>query len=142
MLNCVQYAPDKEIVIICKCLLTRLLVVGNGNSDDVILQKEEVDYIIFMLQSDLPEPMTVHGLTFITLFSMIMDLAAIDDNKKKLLNHNTLLVIAELTDKLPSLEQEAAFKVVSIFLQEGYGISSIVLEEPHINIAKEEGTYI
>ena len=139
LLNLVQHAPDKEIVIISKCLLTRLLVVGNGTSDNIILKGEEVNYIIHMLQSDLPEPLTYHGLSYITLFSMILDLAAVDENRTKLLDHNILLVIAELTDKLPSLEQEAAIKVVSIFLQENYNISSITLEEPHISTAKEEG---
>lgn len=137
LLNFVQYVPDKEIIIICKCLLTRLLIVGNGTSDNVILHGEEVSYIVNMLQSDLPEPMTFHGLSFITLFTMIMDLAATDDNKKKLLNHDILLVIAELTDKLPALEQETAIKVVSIFLQDDYNISS--LEKPHISSAKEDG---
>jgi len=141
LLNIKQHAPDKEIIIICKCLLTRLLVVANGTFDNVILRGEEVGYIISMLQSDLPEPMTFHGLSFITLFSMITDLAAIDDNRKKLLNHDVLLVIGELTDKLPSLEQEAAIKVVSIFLQQDYSISSIILEEPHINTVKDEGMY-
>ena len=139
LLNLVQHAPDKEIVIISKCLLIRLLIVGNGTSDNVILKGEEINYIIYMLQSDLSEPLTYHGLSFITLFSMILDLAAVDDNRKSLLDHNILLVTAELTDKLPSLEQEAAIKVVSIFLQENYNISSITLEEPHIT-AKEEGT--
>ena len=141
LLNFVRYAPDKEIVIISKSLLTRLLIVGNGNSDVVVLHREEVKYIIYMLKSDLSEPMTVHGLSFITLFSMIIDLAAIDDNKKSLLSHDVLLVIAELIDILPSLEQEAAIKVVNIFLQDNYSISSILLEDPNINIATEEGMY-
>ena len=136
LLNLVQHAPDKEIVIISKCLLTRLLIVGNGTIDNIILQGEEVNYIIHMLQSDLPEPATFHGLSFITLFSMILDLAAIDENRKKLLNCDVLLAIAELTDILPSLEQEAAIKVVSILLQEDYSISSITLGETHV---KEEG---
>ena len=141
LLNFVRYAPDKEIVIISKSLLTRLLIVGNGTSDVVVLHREEVRYIIYMLKSDLSEPMTVHGLSFITLFSMIMDLAAIDDNRKSLLGHDVLLVIAELIDILPSLEQEAAIKVVSIFLQDNYSISSILLEDPNIKIATEEGMY-
>lgn len=141
LLNFVRYAPDKEIVIICKSLLTRLLIVGNGTSDVVVLHREEVRYIIYMLKSDLSEPMTVHGLSFITLFSMIMDLAAIDDNRKSLLSHDVLLVIAELIDILPSLEQEAAIKVVNIFLQDNYSISSILLEDPNINTATEEGMY-
>ena len=142
LLNLVQHAPDKEIIIVSKCLLIRLLTVGNGTFDKVILQGEEVNYIIHMLQSDLPEPATFHGLSFITLFSMILDLAAIDDNRKKLLNCDILFTIAELTDKLPSLEQEVAIKVVSIFLQDEYNISSITLEESHISTAKEEGKYI
>ena len=141
LLNFVRYAPDKEIVIISKSLLTRLLIVGNGTSDVVVLHREEVRYIIYMLKSDLSEPMTVHGLSFITLFSMIMDLAAIDDNRKSLLSHDVLLVIAELIDILPSLEQEAAIKVVNIFLQDNYSISSILLGDPNINIATEEGMY-
>ena len=140
LLSFVKYAPDKEIVIISKSLLTRLLIVGNGTTDVVVLHREEVKYIINMLKSDLPEPMTVHGLSYITLFSMIMDLAAIDNNKKSLLNHDVLLVIAELTDILPSLEQETAIKVVSIFLQDDYGISSILLEDPNISIAEDKGT--
>ena len=140
LLSFVKYAPDKEIVIISKSLLTRLLIVGNGTTDVVVLHREEVKYIINMLKSDLPEPMTVHGLSYITLFSMIMDLAAIDNNKKSLLNHDVLLVIAELTDILPSLEQETAIKVVSIFLQDDYGISSILLEDSNISIAEDKGT--
>ena len=140
LLNFVRYAPDKEIVIISKSLLTRLLIVGNGTADVVVLHREEVRYIINMLKSDLSEPMTVHGLSFITLFSMIMDLASIGNNKKNLLDHDILLVIAELTDILASLEQEIAIKVISIFLQDDYSISSILLEDANISNAEDEGT--
>jgi len=126
LINLAQHAPDKEITIICKALLAHLLYVVEETVTYATLQRVELDKVVIMLTSDLSEPMSVHGLSFNSLFSMLNDLAIVAENRKNLLEQDILSVIGNLVDGLSSQDQESAAIVISLFLQEEFTKSAFV----------------
>jgi len=133
LVNLAQYAPDKEVTIICKALLARLSVMMKKTAKPSILQEAELNKIAVMLRSDLSVPFSVHGLPFDTLFSILNDLTIVSENQENFLKADLLSVIAELVDKLPFQEQEAAAKVINAVLQENHSAISIVAEDLDTN---------
>jgi len=129
LINFAQHAPDKEITIVCKALLAHLSYVVEGTAMYAALQGMELDKVVAMLTSDLLEPMSVHGLSFNTLFSMLNDLAIVAENQRNLVEQDMLSVIGNLVDGLPSQDQESAAKVINTFLQEEFTKTDFVLED-------------
>ena len=142
VVNLAQHAPDKEFTTICKALLARLSLITKENAESAILNEVELSKITIMFRSELSVPFSIHGLPFYTLFSMLNDLITVSENQKSFLKTDILSMIAELVDRLPIQEQEAAAKVISALLEDNYNIASVPIDLDIDDANKSNNLYI
>lgn len=70
-----------------------------------------------MLNTDLTEPFSFHGLSFETLFSMIKHLAKVPQNALLFTKKAIPSVLADLSERLLGHEQEVAMELLWLLMQ-------------------------
>ena len=120
--DCCLEAPDVEIRIISKSFkaaLARKLATFHTHSERCVLQSDEAKHLKAMIGSDPSEPYSFHGLSFGDFFSIIKDLVCVSGNTEQLLQYNMVPALAELSERLPEVQQNTALEVVCCLLEGG-----------------------
>lgn len=116
-------APDVEIRLISKALLASLSVTAGGRS--LALDDAEVSRVVQMLNTDLTEPFSFHGLSFEALFVMIKQLATIPQNTLLFVENAVPSILADLSERLLDDEKTASLELMWLLMQ-GEGAQDIV----------------
>ena len=108
-------ASDVELRLMSKALLAYCSTV---TEDTLILKDPEVSRVIQMLNTDLTEPFSFHGLSFEALFSMIRQLAKVPRNTLLFVENAVPSILADLSERLLGDEQTAALELMWLLMQD------------------------
>lgn len=107
-------APDVELRLISKALYACWSLTAE---DSLILGDAEVSRVIQMLNTDLTEPFSFHGLSFEALFTMIKNLAKVPQNALLFVEKAIPPILADLSERVLGDEQEAAMELLWLLMQ-------------------------
>lgn len=126
--NCLQalhlliQAPDVELKLITRALYLCLMKKsGETIPDDTLslqlVNDDEMIQLKIMLNTDLSEPFSFHGLSFRVLFLMMKFLASVSLNVELFLQWDIPSLIAQLSERLTGEAQEIATELIWNLMQ-------------------------
>ena len=101
--------PDVELRLITKALFACWFL---AEGDCLVLEDVEMLRLKQMLNTDLVEPFSFHGLSFEALFTMMRHLANVPQNALLFIEKDIQSVIADLSERLLGDEQEMAMELL------------------------------